>query len=608
MSQKSVDLRSFPPHRIRNFSVIAHIDHGKSTLCDRLLEVTGTLSAHTKNEQFLDKLQVERERGITVKAQSASMIYRYKGEDYLLNLIDTPGHVDFSYEVSRSLYACQGAVLLVDATQGVQAQTMAHFYQAFEQDLAVIPVINKIDMSAADPERVAQEMHALFDFNANDIILASAKTGIGIEDILHAIIERIPMPVAHPEKPLRALLFDSWYNEYKGVICLIAVIDGDIHKGDMIQLAQSEATYEVLELGIMYPNETPHDALFAGQVGYLITGMKTVREARVGDTVHRYKTVITPFPGFKPAKPMVFAGIYPVDSTDFELLRDAIEKMLLNDASVTAEKKSSVALGLGFRCGFLGLLHMDVFIQRLEQEYNLTVIATAPSVRYKVLIKHTQEERIVEQPSDFPDAQLIEAIFEPVIESTIVLPKVCLGSIMQLCQERRGVQKKMTYITEDRVLLKYLLPLNEVATDFYDELKSRSSGYASFDYEEAGYQQSNLVKMDILLNGNPVDALSTIVHADHAERIGRNLVSRLRTVIPRQQFMVAIQASIGSKIVARETISPFRKDVIAGCYGGDRSRKDKLLDKQKKGKKKLKQVGTVEVPQEAFLSILKREE
>ncbi len=608
MSQKIVDLQAFPPSRIRNFSVIAHIDHGKSTLCDRLLEVTGTLSAHTKNEQFLDKLQVERERGITVKAQSASMVYRYKGEDYLLNLIDTPGHVDFSYEVSRSLYACQGALLLVDATQGVQAQTMAHFYQAFEQDLTVIPVINKIDMAAADPERVAQEMHMLFDFNAADMIHASAKTGVGIEAILQAIIERIPMPPAHPGEPLRALLFDSWYNEYKGVVCLIAVVDGEIRTGDMIQLAQSSAVYEVLELGIMYPNETPHDALFAGQVGYLITGMKTVREARVGDTVHRFRQTITPFPGFKPAKPMVFAGIYPVDSTDFELLRDAIEKMLLNDASVTAERKSSAALGLGFRCGFLGLLHMDVFIQRLEQEYNLTVIATAPSVRYKVMIKHTHEERIVEQPSDFPDAQSIEAIFEPVIEATIVLPKICLGSIMQLCQERRGVQKKMVYITEERILLKYLLPLNEVATDFYDELKSRSSGYASFDYEEAGYQESNLVKMDILLNGTAVDALSTIVHADHAERIGRNLVTRLRTVIPRQQFMVAIQASIGSKIVARETISPFRKDVIAHCYGGDRSRKDKLLDKQKKGKKKLKQVGTVEVPQEAFLSILKREE
>jgi elongation factor 4 len=607
------NLSLFTPDRIRNFSVIAHIDHGKSTLCDRLLETAGTISAHTKNEQFLDKLQVERERGITVKAQTASMIYTWRGEDYLLNLIDTPGHVDFSYEVSRSLYACQGALLLVDATQGVQAQTMAHFYQAFEQDLSVVPVINKIDIVSADPERITHELETLFDFHAPDIIRASAKVGIGITDIFEAVIQRIPPPQAHPEKPLRALLFDSWYNEYKGVICLIAVMDGSIKKGDMVHLIQADVTYEALEVGMMYPNETPTDALYAGQVGYLITGMKTVREARVGDTIHHAKTNVEAFPGFKPSKPMVFAGIYPVENSDFELLQDAIAKMLLNDASVTIEKKSSLALGLGFRCGFLGLLHMDVFIQRLEQEYNLTVIATAPSVRYQVVMQHTNQVINVEQPVDFPDASTIASVREPMIEATIILPKTYLGNILKLCQERRGVQKKMTYITEERIVLCYLLPLNEVATDFYDQLKSLSSGYASFDYEEAGYQEADLIKMDILINGSPVDALSTIIHREHAERSGRALVERLRSIIPRQQFVVAIQAAIGAKIIARETVSAYRKDVIAKCYGGDITRKRKLLEKQKEGKKRLKQerlkqVGAVEIPQEAFMSLLKRDD
>jgi elongation factor 4 len=597
----------FTPERIRNFSVIAHIDHGKSTLCDRLLEAAGTISAHTKNEQFLDKLQVERERGITVKAQTASMIYTWRGEDYLLNLIDTPGHVDFSYEVSRSLYACQGALLLVDATQGVQAQTMAHFYQAFEQDLSVVPVINKIDIVSADPERVTHELETLFDFHPSDIIRASAKMGIGITDIFEAVIQRIPQPQSDQNKPLRALLFDSWYNEYKGVVCLIAVMDGVIKKGDMVHLIQADVAYEALEVGMMYPGETPTDALYAGQVGYLITGMKTVREARVGDTIHRAKTNVEPFPGFKPSKPMVFAGIYPVENSDFELLQDAIDKMLLNDASVTIEKKSSLALGLGFRCGFLGLLHMDVFIQRLEQEYNLTVIATAPSVRYQVVLQHANKVIDVEQPVDFPEPSTIASVREPIIEATIILPKAYLGNILKLCQERRGVQKKMTFITEERIVLCYLLPLNEVATDFYDQLKSLSSGYASFDYEEAGYQEADLIKMDILINGSPIDALSTIIHREGAERSGRALVERLRSIIPRQQFVVAIQAAIGAKIIARETVSAYRKDVIAKCYGGDITRKRKLLEKQKEGKKRLKQVGAVEIPQEAFMSLLKRD-
>ncbi|MGC2310723.1 MAG: translation elongation factor 4 [Candidatus Babeliaceae bacterium] len=606
MDLKKIVLQTFTPDKIRNFSVIAHIDHGKSTLCDRLLEVTGTLSTRVKNEQFLDKLQVEKERGITVKAQSASMFYEYKGQTYLLNLIDTPGHVDFSYEVSRSLYACQGALLLVDASQGVQAQTMANFYLAFEQELMIIPIINKIDMANADPERVKKELKQLFDFNPDEIISASAKVGIGIQTILESIIERIPAPAGSQEGLLKALLFDSWYDEYKGVVILIAVHDGILKKGDMVTLAQSGRNYEVLELGLMYPDQTPTDVLYAGQVGYVIAGMKTVQEARVGDTLYHTKKAVKPFPGFKPAKPMVFAGIYPVDNTDFPLLQDAIEKLTLNDASVKVEKKTSAALGLGFRCGFLGLLHMDVFKQRLEQEYGLIVIATAPSVLYKVLL--TSGELVdIESPSDFPDPQKIAEIREPIIDATILLPQNYVGVIIKLCQEKRGQQLDFTYLSEERVILKYRLPLNEVATDFYDQLKSLTSGYASLDYEEAGYQPADLVKMDILLNGKAVDALSTIVHTDSAYDQGKELAERLRKVIPRQLFEVIIQAAIGAKIIARETISALRKDVTAKCYGGDITRKRKLIEKQKEGKKKMKQVGNVEVPQEAFLAILKKE-
>lgn len=607
MDIKKIDLQQFTPDTIRNFSVIAHIDHGKSTLCDRLLEFTGTLSSRVRHEQFLDKLQVEKERGITVKAQSASMIYKYKDKTYLLNLIDTPGHVDFTYEVSRSLYACQGALLLVDASQGVQAQTMANFYLAFEQDLSIIPVMNKIDLTNADIERVEKELKHLFDFNSEEIIKASAKSGIGIEEILAAIIERIPAPTATPQAPLKALLFDSWYDEYKGVVSLIAVKDGSLKKGDQITLAQTGKSYEVLEIGLMFPSETPLAALYAGQVGYVIAGMKTVKEARVGDTIYHTKKPVIPFAGFKPAKPMVFAGIYPIESTDFEFLTDAIEKLTLNDASVKVEKKTSVALGLGYRCGFLGLLHMDVFKQRLEQEYGLSVIATAPSVLYKVRLKHTDEIIDIESPSDFPDAQKIDAVMEPIIDATIILPKEYLGHIMELCQQKRGAQKEFSFLNEDRVILKYTLPLNEVATDFYDQLKSLSSGYASLDYEEAGYQESKLVKMDILLNSKPVDALSTIVHVDSAYQVGRELAEKLKRVIPRQLFEVTIQAAIGAKIIARESISALRKNVTAKCYGGDITRKRKLLEKQKEGKKKMKQVGNVEVPQEAFLTILKKD-
>ncbi len=599
-------LKKFTPEKIRNFSVIAHIDHGKSTLSDRLLEITGTLSMRQKNEQFLDRLQVEKERGITVKAQSSSMVYVYKGEPYLLNLIDTPGHVDFSYEVSRSLYACQGALLLVDAVQGVQAQTMANFYLAFEQDLMIVPVINKIDMSAADVPRVARELDTLFGFKKEEILLASAKNGIGVTEILDAVVERMPSPKADLNKLPKALLFDSWFDEYRGVICLINVRDGIIKKGDQVSLAQNGSSYEVLEIGLMYPDPTPTEALYAGQVGYLITGMKTVKEARIGDTIYLTKQKVEPFPGFRPAKPMVFAGIYPVENSDFELLRDAIEKLTLNDASVTLEKKSSPALGLGFRCGFLGLLHMDVFKQRLEQEYDMNIIVTAPSVRYRLKM-NSGETVDIENPSDFPERNFIQDVEEPIINATIIVPKMYLGSILELCQKKRGQQKDMTYLDEGRVILRYKLPLNEVATDFYDQIKSLSSGYASFDYEEAGYEPADLVKMDILLNGRLIDALTVIVHRESAYNLGRDLTQRLRKVIPRQLFEVAIQAALGGAIIARESVSALRKNVTAKCYGGDITRKRKLLEKQKEGKKRMKQVGNVEIPQEAFLTILKKD-
>lgn len=607
MDPKKIALADFTPDRIRNFSIIAHIDHGKSTLSDRLLERTGTLTDRTKSAQFLDKLQVEKERGITVKAQTASMFFDVDGITYLLNLIDTPGHVDFSYEVSRSLYACQGALLLVDAGQGVQAQTMANFFLAFDQDLTIIPVINKIDLPTADVENTLKQLNTLFDFKEDEVILASAKANIGTDDILRGVIKRIPAPQAQRAQPLKALLFDSWFDEYRGVICLIALSQGSITKGDVIGLAQTGREYEVLEVGLMYPELLSMPTLYAGQVGYLIAGMKTVQEARVGDTVFHAKQKVTPFAGFKPAKPMVFAGLYPADTEDFEPLREAIEKLTLNDASVTVEKKSSVALGLGFRCGFLGLLHMDVFKQRLEQEYNVSAIATAPSVLYRVKLSHSDAIVDIESPAEFPDPQQIETIFEPIINATIITPSQYLGSIITLCEQKRGVQQNLSYLDEQRAILKYQLPLNEVATDIYDELKSISSGYASFDYEEADYQPAKLVKMDILLNGKAIDALSTIVHVDKAYFIGRELAERLKKTIPRQLFEVVIQAAIGSKIIARERVAPLRKDVTAKCYGGDITRKRKLLEKQKEGKKKMKQVGNIELPQEAFLSILKKE-
>lgn len=608
MSKKLEQLHTIPTTRIRNFSIIAHIDHGKSTLADRLLEITGTISTRHKNEQVLDKLKVERERGITVKAQTASIFCTQPGEGntpYLLNLIDTPGHVDFSYEVSRSLSACQGALMLVDATQGIQAQTMANFYLAFEQNLTIIPVINKIDMAHADPDRVKKELEHAFDIDPSTVLLCSAKNGIGLEEIIATVIERIPHPTGSADAPFKALLFDSWFDTYQGVICLIEVIDGQVKKGDSITFAHTKETYEVLNIGIMNPDPVSTDGLYTGQVGFIITGMKTVKEARVGDTCYQYKKPVTPLPGFKPAKPMVFAGIYPVESSDFDLLRDAIEKLTLNDPSVQVEKESSAALGFGFRCGFLGLLHMDVFKERLEDEYNVSIITTAPTVLYKVL-KTDGEEITIENPAQFPDMQLIEAVYEPVVTATIICPKEYLGNMIKLCEDYRGIQKNIAFIDETRVVLTYKLPLTEIVSDFYDKLKSLSAGYASFDYEVTGYEESDLVKMNILLNGAPVDALSAIVHRSMSQTVGKQLTQKLKSVIHRQLFEIAIQAAVGSKVIARETVSALRKNVTAKCYGGDISRKRKLLEKQKEGKKRMKQVGNVELPQEAFLTILKR--
>lgn len=605
MSEFKYNLIDFSPEYIRNFSVIAHIDHGKSTLSDRLLELTGTISNRNKNEQFLDKLQVEKERGITIKAQTASMVYNYKGENYLLNLIDTPGHVDFSYEVSRSLYACQGALLLVDCTQGVQAQTMANFYAAFSQNLFIIPVINKVDMVNADIEATCLELANLFDFEKDDCIMVSGKTGFGVKNLLDQIIEHIPAPKVYPQEYFKALLFDSWFDKYKGVISLIAIHGGSLRKGDIVTMCSSGKHYEILEIGIMYPEQEQTNVLYSGQVGYIIAGMKTVKEASIGDTLYMKNNPVSPFPGFKPARAMVFAGIFPIENQDFEILSDAIEKLILNDASVHVEKTSSDALGIGFRCGFLGLLHMEVFQQRLEQEYNVSVIATAPGVLYKVILT-SGEEKYIETPSELPNPTYIEAIYEPIIKATIILNKEHIGSVIQLCEKKRGIQDGITYLSDNRIVLNYILPLNEIVIDFYDDLKSMTAGYASLDYEEAGYVLSKLVRMDILLNGKIVDALSTIIHEDKAYYVGKEMVDKLRDIIDRQMYEITIQAAIGSKILSRATISGFRKDVTAHCYGGDVSRKKKLKEKQKEGKKKMKMLGNIEISSEAFLVLLKK--
>lgn len=594
--------------KIRNFCIIAHIDHGKSTLADRILEATGTVTKRELTEQILDSMDLERERGITIKLTAVRLNYHAQdGNDYVLNLIDTPGHVDFSYEVSRSLAACEGALLVIDATQGIEAQTLANLYLALENDLEIIPVINKIDLPSADPERVKRELEEVIGIDSSEAILASAKTGVGIMKILEAIVQRIPAPKGDPDAPLQALIFDSHYDSYRGAIAYVRVVNGTIKVGDKIQMMSSQRVFEVTELDIMRPTMTPVTMLSPGEVGCVIASMKDVKDTRVGDTItHAQRPASQPLPGYVPAKPMVYCGLYPVDNEQFGELRDALEKLQLNDAALTFEAETSAALGFGFRCGFLGLLHMEIIQERIEREFNLNIIATAPSVVYRILLTD-DTELYIDNPAKFPPVQRIAYIEEPFVTATIIVPEQFVGAVMELCQERRGTFKNLEYITADRARVEYVIPLSEILMDFFDKLKSRTKGYASLDYEFTGYQESDLVKLDILLNGKPVDALSCIVHRERAYSRGRSLVEKLKEVIPRQQFEVPIQAAIGQKVIARETVRALRKDVLAKCYGGDVSRKRKLLEKQKEGKKRMKSLGSVEVPQEAFLAILEVE-
>ena len=591
---------------IRNFSIIAHIDHGKSTLADRLIEYTGTLTKREMEEQILDSMDLERERGITIKAQAVRSIYTARdGQEYMLNFIDTPGHVDFTYEVSRALAACEGALLVIDATQGIEAQTLANVYLALDNDLEIIPVINKIDLPSADPERVKHEIEDVIGIDASEAVLTSAKTGIGIEDVLEAIVAKIPAPQGDSHKPLKALVFDSKFDAYKGVVLYFRVIDGRVRKGMKIRMMATGAEFEVTEVGVFKPNPVIVDELDAGQVGFLAAAIKNVKDARVGDTItDANNPADEALPGYRKATPMVYCGLYPVENSDYDNLRDALEKLQLNDASLVFEPETSVALGFGFRCGFLGLLHMDVIKERLEREYNLALITTAPNVIYEVFRTNGDVE-LVDNPSNFPDPTVIDHVEEPYVNATIIVPKDYVGAVMELSQEKRGEYENMTYLDETRVMIHYALPLSEIIFDYFDRLKSATRGYASLDYELAGYRASDLVKVDILLNGDPVDALSAIVHRENATVRGRQLVEKLRSLIPRQMFEIPVQAAIGNKIIARENVRALRKDVLAKCYGGDISRKRKLLEKQKEGKKRMKQVGSVELPQEAFMAILK---
>ncbi|HEY5609632.1 MAG TPA: translation elongation factor 4 [Thermoanaerobaculia bacterium] len=594
------------PRNIRNFSIIAHIDHGKTTLSDRILQKTEAVAEREMHEQMLDDMDLERERGITIKARAVTLRHRANnGEFYTFNLIDTPGHVDFSYEVSRSLAACEGAVLVVDATQGVEAQTLANSYLAIENDLTIVPVINKIDLPSAEPERIREQIEQVIGLDAHDAILASAKSGIGVDEILEAIIERIPPPTGNPAGPLRALLFDSWYDPYRGVMILVRVVDGEIRKGTKIKFLSTDRVYEVTALGVFAPKPTEVDSLGVGEVGFVAANIKDIVHAKIGDTVTTERAEnVAQLPGFQDVKPMVFAGIYPINTDDYEDLRDAVAKLRLNDASFSYEPETSTALGFGFRCGFLGLLHMEIVQERLEREFNLELLTSAPGVRYEVTM--TDGTRIdIENPQKLPDPAMIAKIEEPVIEATILTRDEFVGPILALATDRRGQQKKLEYVSANRVMIVYEMPLNEVILDFFDKLKSISRGYASLDYQFLGYRESDLVKLDILVNGEPLDALSLIVHKDKAFARGKMLVEKMREFIPRQMFEVALQAAIGNRVIARETVKALRKNVLAKCYGGDITRKRKLLEKQKEGKKRMKRVGKVEIPQEAFLAVLK---
>jgi len=591
--------------RIRNFSIVAHIDHGKSTLADRLIQATGTVADRDMKEQLLDSMDIERERGITIKANTVRLEYRARdGHDYILNLIDTPGHVDFAYEVSRSMRAVEGSLLVVDASQGVEAQTLANVYQALDAGHEIVPVLNKIDLPAAEPDRVRAQIEDVIGLDASDAVLISAKSGLGIPEVLEAIVTRLPAPKGDRDAPLKAMLVDSWYDSYLGVVVMIRVMDGVIRRGDRIRMMQTNAVYGIDRLAVLRPQMVDIAELGPGEIGVLTASIKQVRDTRVGDTItHERKGCAAPLPGFKPAQPVVFCGLFPVDASKFEDLRDAIEKLALNDASFSSEMETSAALGFGFRCGFLGLLHLEVIRDRLEREFDLDLITTAPSVVYHVFMKDgTMRE--LHNPADMPDLTLVDHIEEPRIKATIMVPDEYLGDILKLCQDRRGVQVDLTY-AGNRAMVVYDLPLNEVVFDFYDRLKSVTKGYASFDYQLAGYQEDNLVKMQVLVNAEPVDALSMMVHRDRAEMRGRAMVEKLKELIPRHMFQIPIQAAIGGKVIARETLSALRKDVTAKCYGGDATRKRKLLDKQKAGKKRMRQFGKVEIPQEAFISALK---
>jgi GTP-binding protein LepA len=599
-------MTSVPVSRIRNFSIIAHIDHGKSTLADRLLQTTGTVKDREMKEQFLDNMELERERGITIKLQAARMNYTAKdGQEYVLNLIDTPGHVDFSYEVSRSLVACEGALLVVDASQGVEAQTLANVYLALEHNLEIIPVLNKIDLPGAEPERVSSEIEEIIGLDCSGAIKASAKEGIGIDDILESIVHLVPPPKDTVKQPLRALIFDSYYDAYRGVIVYFRVVDGTVKKGDKVRLMASGKEYEIDELGVLSPTQVQVDELHAGEVGYFAAAIKAVEDARVGDTITLAATpAAEPLPGYAEAKPMVFCGLFPIDADQYEDLRDALEKLRLNDAALNYEPETSTAMGFGFRCGFLGLLHMEIVQERLEREYNLDLITTAPSVVYQVTTLKGEVFEI-DNPSTLPPPQEREKIEEPYVQVDMITPEAYVGTLMELCQGRRGIFKDMKYLAQGRTTLIYELPLAEVVTDFFDQLKSRSRGYASMEYHLIGYRENPLAKLDILINGDAVDSLAMIVHRDKAYYVGRALVEKLKELIPRHQFKIPIQAAIGSRVIASEHIPALRKDVLAKCYGGDISRKKKLLQKQAKGKKRMKAVGTVDVPQEAFMAVLR---